>query len=170
MLVVGGHQAGLNAFDSGLTVLQGRYPMRLRNHAAFHTALQAPVAAAGRATLPVELVGTPTLPLIDGKGKVWYPLSSSRDALWDYTLGAQVIEPYDFAGAVQVAARSFAPDVFIIAGPGGTLGSAVAQALIGINWRGLANKSDFETRQKTDPVILSMGRPRDRELALKGLN
>jgi len=39
-----------------------------------------------------------------------------------------VVEPYDFTAAIRSAAREFAPDYFIVPGPGTTLGGAVAQA------------------------------------------
>ena len=169
MLVVAGNDAGLAAFEQGLEPVQGRYPMRLPNHAAFHTLLQAPVAKEGRQMLEAELFSPPKTPLVDGRGKVWQPKACSRDALRSYTLGAQVVEPYDFSKAVQVAARSFAPDVFIITGPGATLGGAVAQALIEINWKGLDCKETFQNRQQSDPIILSMGREEGRALAVGGL-
>lgn len=162
MLVVAGNEAGLNAFEAQVTPEQGRYLMRLINHAAFHTALQKPVAAAGRAALPETLFHAPRLPLIDGTGSVWYPGADTAADLRAYTLGDQVVTPYDFTAAIRVAARTFAPDVFIIPGPSTTLGGAVAQALIRINWRGLSSKADFQKRQQTDPVILSMGRAEDR--------
>ena len=66
-------------------------------------------------------------------------------------------EPYDFTAAIRTAAREFAPDLFIIAGPGSTLGGAVAQSLILTNWKGMASKADFQTRQATDPLVISMG-------------
>jgi acyl transferase domain-containing protein len=131
--------------------------MRLANHAAFHTHLQRPVAEAGRARLPASLFGQPALPLIDGRGAIWWPGASNRDELWEYTLGHQVTESYDFTRAVQVAARDFAPDLFIVTGPGTTLGGAVAQSLILADWRGLGSKSDFQARQKEDPLLLAMG-------------
>ena len=37
-----------------------------------------------------------------------------------------------------------------------------AQALIGIEWQGLACKDDFMARQASDPILLSMGRPEQR--------
>lgn len=170
MLVVAGDDAGLQAFEMALPPVQGRFPMRLPNHAAFHTPLQSSVAAQGRAALPESLFEMPRVPMIDGQGRVWYPKSCSPSDLRDYTLGPQVVSPYDFSAAIRVAARNFAPDVFIITGPGTTLGGAVAQALIGINWRGLDSKADFQTRQKTDPLVLSMGRAEDRRLVLSGLS
>ena len=61
MLVVAGNEAGLVAFETSVSPLQGRFPLRLANHAAFHTALQAPVAAEGRDKLPVDLFRQPDL-------------------------------------------------------------------------------------------------------------
>ena len=72
-------------------------------------------------------------------------------------LGAQVVESYDFTRAITVAAREFAPDLFIIAGPGTTLGGAVAQSAILAGWRGMASKDDFRRRQEQEPVLRSMG-------------
>ena len=41
LLVLAGNEAGLKAFEAIVPPEQGRFPMRLSNHAAFHTALQA---------------------------------------------------------------------------------------------------------------------------------
>ena len=73
-------------------------------------------------------------------------------------------EPYDFTAAIRTAAREFAPDLFIIAGPGTTLGGAVAQSLIRANWRGLSNKADFQRMQADDPFLISMALPDQRAL------
>lgn len=166
MLVLAGDKAGLEAFEKAVPPVQERFPMRLANHAAFHTRLQAPVAEAGRARLPASLFGQPQLPLIDGRGAVWWPGAASRDDLWDYTLGHQVTESYDFTRAVQVAARDFAPDLFIVAGPGTTLGGAVAQSLILAAWRGLGSKGDFQARQKDDPFLVAMGMEEQRSFVV----
>jgi acyl transferase domain-containing protein len=157
MLVLAGNEAGLRAFEVEIPPEQGRFPMRLANHAAFHTALQAPVAARGRARLSPALFGQPRLPLIDGRGAIWWPGATDPEALRDYTLGAQVTETYDFTHAIRIAAREFAPDLFIVTGPGTTLGGAVAQSLILANWRGMGSKHDFETLQQAAPRRLSKG-------------
>lgn len=162
-LVLAGDEAGLAAVEAKVA---GPGP-RLPNHAAFHSALVAPVAAEGRARLPVTMAGQPDRPLIDGRGHVWWPKATDTAALWDYTLGHQVTEPYDFARAIQTAAREFAPDLFILTGPGGTLGGAIAQSLIGIGWRGMACKEDFQSRQAEAPVLLSMGRADQRDAAVR---
>jgi acyl transferase domain-containing protein len=156
MLVLAGDEAGLSAFEKAVPPLQGRFPMRLANHAAFHNRLQAQVAEAGRTRLAPNVLSQP-LPLIDGRGAIWWPHATDAAALWDYTLGHQVVEPYDFTRAVQTAAREFAPELFIITGPGATLGGAVAQSLILANWRGMASKADFAAIQETAPLLVSMG-------------
>ncbi|MFL9503676.1 ACP S-malonyltransferase [Rhodopseudomonas palustris] len=157
LLVLAGNEAGLKAFEAAVPPVQGRFPMRLGNHAAFHTALQAPVAAQGQAALPQALFRQPVLPLIDGRGHVWWPGANTTAALWDYTLGHQVTETYDLTAALRSAAREFAPDLFIVTGPGNTLGGAVAQSLILANWRGMGSKTDFQKQQTTDPILVSMG-------------
>jgi acyl transferase domain-containing protein len=167
MLVLAGNDAGLDAFEASVPRLQGRFPMRLPNHAAFHTQLQEPVAEEGRAHLSRDLIGKPKLPLIDGRGAIWWPHASDTDALYDYTLGAQVTQTYDFTRAITVAAREFAPDLFIITGPGTTLGGAVAQSLILSNWQGLCTKSDFQSRQADAPFLISMGNVAQRAIVTK---
>lgn len=157
LLVLAGNEPGLRAFETAVDPVQSRFPMRLSNHAAFHTALQTPVAAMGRAALPPALIGQPALPMIDGRGAIWWPHAADPAALYAYTLGHQVTETYDFTAAIRTAAHEFAPDLFIVTGPGTTLGGAVAQSLILAQWRGMASKADFQTTQTSHPVLLSMG-------------
>jgi [acyl-carrier-protein] S-malonyltransferase len=164
MLVLAGNEAGLKAFEAAVPPVQGRFPLRLGNHAAFHTVLQTPIAAKGRAALPKSLFTQPETPLVDGRGHVWWPGAATTDALYDYTLGHQVVEPYDFTAAIRTAAREFAPDYFIVPGPGTTLGGAVAQSLIRANWRGLSGKADFQRLQAEDPILISMALPEQRTL------
>lgn len=164
MLVIAGNEAGLAAFEAAVPPVQGRFPLRLGNHAAFHTSLQAPVAAKGRAALPDSLFDQPKTPLIDGRGQVWWPGAATTRALRDYTLGHQVVQPYDFTAAIRTAAREFAPDCFIVPGPGTTLGGAVVQSLIRSNWRGLSCKADFQRMQAEDPFLISMALPDQRAL------
>ncbi|WP_170373420.1 ACP S-malonyltransferase [Ruegeria arenilitoris] len=166
MLVLAGNEAGLKGFEAAQPVVQERFPMRLANHAAFHTRLQAPVAQEGRRQLPATLFTQPDLPMIDGRGKIWWPGATDTGALWDYTLGHQVTEPYDFTRAVQTAAREFAPDLFIVTGPGATLGGAVAQSLVLANWRGMSDKESFQALQAQDPFLIALGREDQRPLAI----
>lgn len=157
MLVLAGNEAGLAAFEAEMPVIQGRFPMRLPNHAAFHTELQRPVSEEGRRRLADIAFRQPERPLIDGRGQLWWPGASNTEALCDYTLGHQVTEPYDFTRAIHTAAREFAPDLFIVTGPGTTLGGAVAQSLILDGWQGLRGKRDFQARQADEPLLVSMG-------------
>lgn len=168
MLVLAGNHEGLDAFEDAVPQIDGRYPMFLPNHAGFHAPMQAPVANKGRKALPASMFAQPDLPLIDGRGAIWWPGAVRPDALWDYTFGCQVTETYDFARALTVAAREFAPDLFILAGPGTTLGGAVAQALIAADWRGIQTKNDFKTKQDSDPVLVSMGMENQRGRVTKG--
>jgi len=162
MLVLAGNEAGLKAFESAVPPEQGRFPMRLANHAAFHTPMQEPVAERGRKALPEALFGQPRLPLIDGRGAIWWPGACDPRALRDYTLGPQVTRPYDFTRAIAVAAREFAPDLFVVTGPGTTLGGAVAQSLILAGWRGMDGKKAFRSLQDKAGLLVSMGLPDQR--------
>lgn len=165
MLVLAGNENGLTAFEAAWPNVQDRFPMRLANHAAFHTNLQMPVAARGQARLSVDLFGQPERPLIDGRGKIWWPGATDTRALWEYTLGHQVTEPYDFTRAIQTAAREFAPDLFIVTGPGATLSGAVAQSLVQCQWRGMRDKASFQAQQDATPFLIAMGREDQRTLA-----
>jgi [acyl-carrier-protein] S-malonyltransferase len=162
MLVLAGNESGLAAFENRVEPLQQRFPMRLANHAAFHTPLMTPVAEEGRRILPADLFRGPDLPLIDGRGAIWWPGATDAEALCAYTLGTQVVETYDFTRAITVAAREFAPDLFIVTGPGTTLGGAVAQSLILAEWRAMTGKEDFKAQQDRHPVLASMGMPDQR--------
>lgn len=166
MLVVAGNEAGLGAFETALPADETRAPLRLPNHAAFHTSLMEEVADMGRSALPQSLFADPHTALIDGRGTVWHPGASDLTALRGYTLGHQITQTYDFTAAIRSAARNFAPERFIITGPGTTLGSAVAQALISINWQGIDSKQAFQARQSHDPILISMGRPEQRALVV----
>ena len=164
MLVLAGNDAGLKAFEEAAEPVDGRFPMRLGNHAAFHTPLQAPVAEQGRALLPLELFRQPDLPMVDGRGAIWWPHSSDTTSLRDYTLGHQVTETYDFTRAIAVAAREFAPDLFIVTGPGTTLGGGVAQSLILADWRGMDCKDAFKEAQAETSMLVAMGMAEQRVL------
>jgi acyl transferase domain-containing protein len=164
MLVVAGPEAALDALAAQLPPLP-RPPLRLAGHGPFHTPLMHPSAAAARGSLPVSWFGVPRVPLIDGRGKVWRRFETEAEALWDYTFGHQILQPYDFTVAMNVALREFAPDRVVLLGPGETLGGAIGQVLIGLDWLDIADKSVFSSRQEEDAFLIAMGRPAQRKLA-----
>jgi acyl transferase domain-containing protein len=166
MMVFGADTPGMAALNRGLPK-KDHFPMRLLNHAAFHTPLQEPVREMAREALGPALFGRPEIPLIDGRGHIWSPWSTDHKALWDYTLSHQLTQPYDFSAALRVAVREFAPDKLIILGPGATLGGAVAQSLILSNWQDLDSKAAFKQRQEDNPLIVSMGMPEQRPIVLR---
>ena len=165
-IVFGGNKTGLKVLEQRLPLVQERYPMHLFNHAAFHTPLLNDTAIKAQSLLAPNLFNKANIPLIDGSGKVWQPYSTDIDALYDYTLGRQVVEPYDFTKAIEVAVKEYAPDKLIILGPGSTLGSAVGQSLIQQQWLEMSNKSDFIDLQKKTPFILAMGLAPQRKLVV----
>lgn len=164
LFALAGNEAGLAALEQGLPPRDGRYPMRLPLHAAFHTALQEPVAVAARAALPESLFTAPAVPLIDGRGHIWRPHETRPSELRNYTLGAQVTKPYDFGRAIRTAVQEFAPDVLIAPGPGTTLGGSIAQSLIAVGWRDIDSREAFLDRQRSDPFVLAMGMDEQRAL------
>ena len=164
MLVFAGDLPALDMFESRLERVHDHFPMRLENHAGFHSPLQTSMSAKAKATLVSALFDQPDAPLIDGRGHVWYPNASKLDAMWDYTFGFQIVEPYDFTTAISASLHEFAPEVIIILGPGKTLGGAVAQSLIAASWRGIDCKEAFIQTQKTNPFVLSMGMDAQRKL------
>jgi acyl transferase domain-containing protein len=165
MLIFAGNESGLAALLAEAPKTPGREPMRLVNHGPFHSPLMRGSSDGALAQLPAEWFSGPDVPMIDGRGHIWRPFASNVRALHDYTFVAQILETYHFTRAVQVAMREHAPDRIVLLGPGDTLGGAIAQALIAIQWRGLRSKQDFQDMQASDaPILLSMGREDQRAL------
>ncbi len=162
--VIGGTEDGLRQLMKLLPLREERYPFKLMGNAAFHTPLLTETSLKAKAELPESLFQAPSIPLIDGRGKIWMPYSTNTHELWDYTLGHQVDTTYDFTKSIEVAVKEFAPDYLIITGPGMTLGGAVAQSLINKNLKGMKNKDDFKSIQAKEPVIISMAEPEQRKL------
>ncbi|HET9622991.1 MAG TPA: hypothetical protein VFP84_16580 [Kofleriaceae bacterium] len=164
-MVLGGDADGLAFARRVLPPLergQLRYPAQLPLHSAFHTPLMRPTAERARADLADLPITSPTVPLIAGDGVIHRPWAAP-DALWDYTLGPQLLAPYDFTRAITTAVASLGPDAIILPGPGDSLGSAIAQILIAMRWRGLTSRADFTALQASDtPFVLAMARPAQR--------
>ncbi|MCW8906382.1 MAG: ACP S-malonyltransferase [Sedimenticola sp.] len=167
MRVIGGNDQALDELKRRLPPSQGRYPALLARHAAFHTPLLAPVSSRARELFPQGLFQRPGLPLIDGRGHVWQPLATDTGELRDYTLGEQVVAPFSFSSAINVAIKEFAPDRLILLGPGSSLGASVGQLLVRERWLGLVDKARFKQRQAEDPFLLSMAVETERKRVVK---
>ncbi|NRA55103.1 MAG: ACP S-malonyltransferase [Gammaproteobacteria bacterium] len=165
--VVGGNEAGLKQFSQQVTPVE-HYPLRLFNHGAFHTPLLNPLVNDAQGLLAKDLFCPPKIPLIDGRGHIWQPHATDVAQLYQYTLDHQICQPYYFNQAIDVAIKEFAPDVFIVLGPGNGLSSSIAQRLIELEWQGINNKEAFIKRQKDDPIIIAMGLEHQRSLVVTG--
>ena len=84
--VLGGNEAGLKALTQRLPQVDERFPLRLTNHAAFHTPLMRPISARALKLISPSTFGKPRLPLIDGRGHIWQPYSTKPQSLYQYTL------------------------------------------------------------------------------------
>ena len=165
MLVVAGNENALEALLKEAPPTPARDPLRLVNHGPFHTPLMQGSSDRALEQLPGEWFGGPAVPMVDGRGHIWRRFASHPEALHDYTFVTQILETYDFTRAVQVAVKEYAPDRIVLLGPGDTLGGAIAQALIAIEWRGLRSKQDFQEMQASgSPFLLAMGREDQRAL------
>jgi [acyl-carrier-protein] S-malonyltransferase len=139
-----------------------RYPAQLPLHSAFHTPLMAATAERAQRDLADLPIRPPAVTLIGGDGAVHRPWASPA-ALWAYTLGAQIVEPFDLGRAIATALGELGPDVLVLPGPGDSLGGALAQILIAQRWRGLRDRADFAAMQASDrPIVLAMQRPEQR--------
>lgn len=165
--VLGANKNGLAKLEEKLPKIDQRYPIKLFNHAAFHTPLLHSISKQAKTKLSQTLFDLPKCPIIDGRGHIWQPYSTVTDALYDYTLGHQVYDYYDFSRSVEVALKEFSPDKLIVLGPGNTLGGAVGQCLVEHKWQGISTKSVFSERQKQDPFLLAMGHSEQRALVIK---
>lgn len=161
----GANRPGINALLKELPALEN-YPFQLINHAAFHTPLLNETSDKAFTQISSRLFEPPTYPLIDGRGHIWQPFSTNPEDLYQYTLGQQVVAPYDFTKAISVALKEFVPDGLILLGPGSSLGGATAQILIENDWLGINSKAEFQRQQEEKPFILAMGRPEQRNLVV----
>jgi hypothetical protein len=164
-IVLGANKAGIAGLLRELPPVEN-YPFQLINHAAFHTPLLRQTSEKAFTVLSQDLFMPPNVPLIDGRGAIWQPLSTAGGELYHYTLGHQVVEPYDFTAAIKVGLKEFAPDHVILLGPGGSLGGSLAQIMIECDWHGIKSKAGFTERQAKEPIVLAMGRPEQRALVV----
>ena len=142
------------------------YPFKLMGHGAFHTPLMQDISLKGKSLIGIEGFKSPSVSLIDGCGHIWRPHSTKLNELREYTLGPQVVAPYDFTLSLKVALKEFAPTKLILLGPGSTLGGSIGQILIELNWKEINSKSVFGQIQKQDPFLLAMGLDEQRKILL----
>ena len=165
--VLAGSEVAVKAAMAALPPCDERFPLLLPGHAAFHTNVMQAASDKALALWPAARFNQPQLPMIDGRGHIWPNFGSDLAALQRYTLQHQVCQTYDYSKALQVAVKEFAPEHIILLGPGASLGGAVAQSLIQINWQGLKSKQDFVAAQQSEqPYVLSMGLPEQRVAVL----
>lgn len=164
-MVFGANRAGIAALLKELPKVDD-YPFQLINHAAFHTPLLNETSARAFEVLPMNLFHPPQIPLIDGRGHIWQPYSTSIQDLYQYTLGHQVVAPYDFTKAISVSLKEFTPDHIVLLGPGGSLGGSIGQIMIENDWRGIDSKDAFTKMQAEHPQLIAMGRPEQRTLVV----
>ena len=164
-IVIGGDQ---NSLDRLLKKLprNDKYPFQIPFHSAFHTSLLSGVVATAQSSFNRNIFNRPSIPLVDGRGNIWSPWSTNKSELYNYTLGHQIIKPYNFSASIEVAIKEFCPDNIILLGPGNTLGGPVAQVLIDHNWNDLKTKSEFVKNQAKNPFVLSMGIDEQREIVI----
>ena len=161
-LVLAGDDQAVAALKERLPVCRlGKrdYPFQLAQHAAFHTPLMGEPSRLGQELLADLPWRPPSLSLVDGKGRILRPRIATGREIFEYTLGEQVLDTFDFTAALRVALREFAPDVIVLLGPGDSLGGAIGQTLVREGWAGIRSKAEFIARQRSDePVLISMGR------------
>jgi len=156
--VLAGTEQGVEHLLSALSPVQlgrTRYPLRLPGHGPFHTPLLEDVARQARERFADLHWQRPTHTLIDGRGHRHSPWSADPAALADYTLGAQVVDTFDFSCALRVALRELAPEQLILPGPGNSLGGVCGQILVAEGWRGVRSKEDFDELQSGESAVLS---------------
>ena len=164
MLVLAGTEQGLDALMKEAPPTPTREPLRLVNHGPFHTPLMQGSSDRALAQIPANVFTPQATPMIDGRGHIWRRHAGNAETLRNYTFVTQILDTYDFTRSIQVGVREHAPDCIILLGPGDTLGGAIAQALIAIEWRGLRSKRDFQDMQAASPFLLAMGREDQRAL------
>jgi len=162
-IVIGAEQKALNMLLKRLPK-KGNYPFQLPYHAAFHTPLLQSISKKAKRIFSRDMFLKPQTPIIDGRGYIWSPWSTNETDLWNYTLGHQVCNPYDFTKSLSVAIKEFSPDKIVLLGPGNTLGGAIGQIICQLKWKNISCKEDFVSTQNENPFLISMGIPDQREI------
>lgn len=140
------------------------FPLQLPLHSAFHTSLMQATSERARADLADLPFRAPEVPLVDGRGVVFRPRHADPAELLDYTLGHQVVRPYDFTTSIVAALQHCAPDVVVALGPGNALGGPLARTLVAARWRNARTRAAFEATNRERPMLLSFGVSLQRKL------
>ena len=162
-VVIGGEQQSLDFLLKKLPKKE-HYPFQLPYHAAFHTPLLKSISEKAFNLISPKNFQRPSIPIIDGKGNIWSPYSTNVSSLFDYTLGDQVFDVFNFSKAMSVALKEFCPDKVLLLGPGNSLGGVIGQILIKNKWNGIISKKYFLEQQKDDPFLISLGLEDQRNL------
>jgi [acyl-carrier-protein] S-malonyltransferase len=160
--LVGGTASAIDALSERLppvTLGERAFPLRLASADAWHTPLRADAAREAAERVGELRWDRPNVTLIDGRGVRFTPWSTDPEELAEQSLSAQGSATYDFASALRVALREYAPEVVLLPGPGSSLGAACAQIIVTDGYHGLRSRTEFETVQSgTSPLLLSMRR------------
>lgn len=160
--VVGGTTTALETVGAALppvSVAERQYPLRLPTGEGWHTPLRADATTRAAEVLADLRWERPNVTLVDGRGVRFTPWSTDPAALADTTLRDQADTTFDFATALRVALREYAPDVVLLPGPGASLGAACAQVIVAEGYRGIRSRGEFEAAQAGQaPILLSMRR------------
>jgi [acyl-carrier-protein] S-malonyltransferase len=165
--VLGGDEGGIKHLLDAIPKLEKgtrTFPARLPLHSAFHTPLMTETSLRAKADLADLDFRAPNVPLIDGRGRIHRPRWASPADLWEYTLGAQVVDVYDLTTSVRTALRHCGADLVVALGPGNSLGAALASILVAEGWGGCRDRASFDARQAQDPLLLAFGVTKQRQL------
>jgi [acyl-carrier-protein] S-malonyltransferase len=160
--ILAGTERGVQALLSQLPPVrlgERQFPLRLALHGPDHTPLVRHIAGAAQQAFAGLEWRVPETTLIDGRGRRFTPWSTDPQELASYTLDEQVVSRFDFATALRVALREYAPDVLLLPGPGSSLGGIVGQIMVAEGYRGIRSRAAFEAAQTgRQPLVLSMRR------------
>ena len=162
-IVVGGQNESLKRLLKKLPPNEN-YPFQIPYHAAFHTSFMKEISESAFNKISKLFFSKPKIPIIDGRGCVWSPFSTNSEEMYNYTIGAQVTNMFNFTKSITTALKEFSPDKLILLGPGNSLGGVTGQIIIENKWNSIETKKSFISKQKKDPFLVSMGILEQREI------
>ena len=158
-VVLAGNGAAIEDLSSKLpTVVRGHrtYPHVLVGNPPAHTRLMKKVGRELSKASSSEMWHEPTVPIVDGFGRLWSSRDGCADALRRYTVGPYVTDLFDFTVAVQTALNVFQPDRIVLLGPGDNHAGAIAQAIVDMGYRGIRSRNAFfEAQAETKLLVLA---------------